>query len=299
MNENQASRTAQYMALFRAIESAGWPGHRLFDDPLAVEFLDASLRRVANAAKVPLVRELICRLIDYRWPGARTSAIARTRLIDDLLAQDLADGTRQVVILGAGFDCRAFRLPQIAQTRVFELDHPATQQAKRQVLVSRYLTLPSHVQLLPIDFNRQSLGEVLAGSKFDGTGSNSAVRTFFLWEGVTNYLTDTAVDATLRAIRAAAQDGRLVFTYVDRAVINSPESYPGGAALQKALSAAGEEWTFGFHPVELPDYLSARGFQLVEDTDSVTYRRRYLPARRRLLRGYEFYRLAVADFARE
>jgi O-methyltransferase involved in polyketide biosynthesis len=102
MNANQASTTAEYMALFRALESARPAGKRLFDDPFAQAFLRPWLRRVVTATRWPLVNATIARLIDARWPGARTSAIARTCFIDGEVRAALARGIEQVVILGAG-----------------------------------------------------------------------------------------------------------------------------------------------------------------------------------------------------
>jgi methyltransferase (TIGR00027 family) len=107
MRESQASRTAEFMALFRALESSRPAGQRLLYDPFAHHFLSPPLRAVTNIARVEIFHAMISRYIDARWPGARTSGIARTRLIDDLLNTAVHDGIWQVVPLGAGFDCRA------------------------------------------------------------------------------------------------------------------------------------------------------------------------------------------------
>ncbi len=123
MRAGEASRTAQYMALFRALESTRGPA-RLFDDPFACAFLPGGLRAVAHAARLPPVGELVRRCIDRRWPGVRTSAVARTRYIDDVVTGALRAGATQVVILGAGFDARAYRVPAMARAAVFEVDHP-------------------------------------------------------------------------------------------------------------------------------------------------------------------------------
>ena len=98
------------MALFRAQESALPERKRLFNDPFAVSFLGPMLRAVSRLFRVPLLRSLLARFIDARWPRARTSGIARTRLIDDWASDEVAGGAQQVLILGAGFDSRAWRL---------------------------------------------------------------------------------------------------------------------------------------------------------------------------------------------
>jgi methyltransferase (TIGR00027 family) len=108
------------MAYFRALESARPAARRLFYDPFAPNFLSRALRVAALIARAPFSAPLVDRYTDFRLPGARTSAIARTKLIDDSLLDALAAGISQVVILGSGFDCRAYRLPQLNRTPVFE-----------------------------------------------------------------------------------------------------------------------------------------------------------------------------------
>lgn len=290
MRPHQASRTTEYMALFRAIESVRPPASRLFTDPFAREFLRPSLRIATEMAQVPLVREVIPWIIDHRWPGARTSGVARTRFIDDVLVQALHDGVQQVVILGAGFDCRAYRLPGMDRVRVIEVDHPDTLRAKRERLEQLLGSTPDHVRFVAVDFNRQYLEDVLKAPAFD-----PICRTFFLWEGVTNYLTAPAVDATFRALRGLAEASLVLFTYVHKDVLDVPGVFEGTDNLNQTLQRAGEHWTFGFDPSELPDYLEHRGFRLVEDIGAAEYRTRYMKANRRMLRGYEFHRIALAE----
>jgi methyltransferase (TIGR00027 family) len=114
-------------------------------------------------------------------PGARTSAIARTRLIDDRLREAFGTGIKQVVILGAGFDCRSIRLPELSQATVFEVDHFDTLRVKRNCLTQIAPFANSSVHYVGIDFNRESVSEALEKAGFDGSRI-----TVFLWEGVTN-----------------------------------------------------------------------------------------------------------------
>src|SRR5690242_19653949 len=113
---NRASRTASQVALFRALESAR-PRDRLFDDPLAVRFLPPGYRVLARLARVRPVGRRLEAYIDTRWSGPRASAVARTRLIDDLVTDA---GARQALVLGAGYDSRAYRLNALAGLPVFE-----------------------------------------------------------------------------------------------------------------------------------------------------------------------------------
>jgi methyltransferase (TIGR00027 family) len=290
MKHPQASKTAEYNALFRAIESTRPATDRLFDDPFAPGFLRPSLRRVAALAHVPLLRPLIVGYIDRRWPGSRPSVIARTRFIDDALLQALRDGIDQVVILGAGFDSRAYRLPGIERARVFELDHPRTLAAKRQYLQQMLGMLPQQVVFGAIDFNQQRLAEVMQSSRFDMTR-----RAFFLWEGVTNYLTAQAVDTTLRCIGAAAPGSQLLFTYIHQGVLDGSRHFVGARQVARLLRRVDEPWTFGLAPAALPAYLEARGLRLIDDVGSLEYRARYMAPQGRHMRGYDFYRAALAQ----
>jgi methyltransferase (TIGR00027 family) len=295
VTDHDASRTAEYMALFRALESVRRPVRaRLFEDPFARGFLRPSLRSVVRLSRLPFGSSAVAWFIDWRWPGARASGIARTRLIDDALKDALRQGFSQVVILGAGFDCRAYRIRGIERTRVFEVDLPVTLAAKKDLLKRMLGELPTHVAFVEIDFNRQMLDEVMGAS-----GLDRRARTFFIWEGVTNYLTETAVDATLRYLAGAGALGsRILFTYIHRDVLQNPAGFVGAQKSVSMVERAGERWTFGIDPADLPSYLAKRGFELIEDVGSLEYRARYLKPSTLPMRGFEFYRAALAQIPR-
>src|SRR5262245_23523753 len=162
MMAERSSRTAEYMALFRALESCRRPAsERLFQDPLAGAFLGPPLRLLAGAARVPPMGRLLAAAIDRRWPGARPSGVARTRLIDDAVLPALREGVEQVVLLGYGFDARPYRLPGLLAARVFEVDHPATLARKQRLLLRRLGRLPENVALVAVDLDRDDLGAAL------------------------------------------------------------------------------------------------------------------------------------------
>lgn len=282
------SRTAEFMALFRALESAR--RRRLFTDPWASRFLSQPLRAIAALASFPPVNSAVSAFIDRRWPGARASGVARTRYLDDALRDAVREGAVQVVILGAGFDSRARRLPGIAGLQVFEVDHPDTSRTKQELLRRSPGGLPSHVAFVSIDFNREKLAAAMHRA-----GLDLAKRTVFLWEGVTNYLNDPAVDATFRYIATAASHSRVLFTYVHRDVLRQRSAFVGTSAVRALVQAVREPWTFGFDPADLPEYLEARGLRLISDIGAAQYRALYLGDRERRPVGYEFYRIAVAE----
>jgi len=287
---HKASRTAEFMALFRALESSRRPSMRLFNDPFAYLFLRPSLKCVVQLARVPLLGAGVPWFIDRRWPGALSSGVARTRLIDDYLSTSLHDGIDQVVILGSGYDCRAYRAVDTAHVRVFEVDHPITLSRKKEKLRRILGALPTSVTYVGMDFNRQSLRQVMQDS---GLAINR--RAFFIWEGVTNYLTERAVDEIFRYLGSeTAPESRIIFTYVHRGFLNGAVEFDGTRHLWKTLRRANEPWLFGIYPDCLPAYLAARGLDLRQDIGALAYRARYLGLSALQMKGYEFYRVAYA-----
>src|ERR1700722_1559108 len=112
MLTHQPSRTAEYMALFRAVETAEPPGRRLFEDPYAIPLLSGSLKFLAAVARISVIGKLVPAFLDLGWPYTRSSGVVRTRLIDDLVREAIHAGAQQLVLLGAGFDSRAYRLKE-------------------------------------------------------------------------------------------------------------------------------------------------------------------------------------------
>src|SRR5262249_8127092 len=154
--------------------------------------------------------------------GARTSAIARTRFIDDVVRARVDTGVRQLVILGAGFDCRAHRLAELRDSLVFEVDREETQRAKRDA-VTRMANARTDVIYVPVDVERDVIGDRLAAA-----GWQAEQPTAFLWEGVTNYLVESAVAAVLGWIGRAAAGSTVVFTYIHKGLLDGTAHFDGG-----------------------------------------------------------------------
>lgn len=281
------SRTAQYVALYRALESCERRRPRLFEDRFAEGFLSPRYRLLLKAAHVPVLHDWISRYADRRAPGARTNAIARTRLIDDVARRCAEQGVRQLVLLGAGFDCRAHRLPELSDSTVFEVDRAGTQSVKRALLGQA--PGAARVRYVPIDFLRDDVATALAGA-----GWRSAQPTLFVWEGVTNYLTESAVAGVLSWIGGTAEGSTLVMTYVHTGLLDGTITFEGGDRILENVRRLGEPWTFGLRPEEVAGFLARFGLELLEDVGADDYRRRYGLADDARRRGYAFYRLAVA-----
>lgn len=286
---DRISKTAGNMALIRSLELLKSPNKRLFADPYARQFVPAWQRTLLGPARLPLVRALLEGYFDWRAPGARSSGAARTRLIDDWVREALAAFGAQVVILGAGFDCRALRMKELANIPVFEVDRAAMIVRKERILGGRRQP-PSRICRLGVDFQKDNLGNQLAEA-----GWSVDRRTLFIWEGVTNYLDSRAIEAVFNFFaRDAATGSRIIFTYVHADVLNGRFVAPGVARLSAVLRAYGEPWKFGFKPEEVPAYLSKKGLRLLIDLGAAEYRQKYMPPVNKLV-GYEFYRAALAE----
>jgi methyltransferase (TIGR00027 family) len=289
MKTNEGSHIARLMATFRALESARPRGPRLFADPFAVHFLKQPTRFFIRAAeRSPTIQTCLANFIDQRWPGARPSGVARTAFIDNCLRQALAGGVEQVVILGAGYDSRAYRIDEMRRVRVFEVDRAETQRLKRRVLAQVLAPLSQQVSFVEIDFLRQTLREALSNAGFD-----PARKAFFVWEGVSHYLDSAAVDSTIRFVGSCAVGSGIAFTYIHRGLLDGSGSFSVNSNVTRLLERAGEPWKFGFYPEEVEPYLRARGLALVEDLGAVEYGARCMGASRDQMKGYEFYHVAV------
>ncbi|HLN41775.1 MAG TPA: SAM-dependent methyltransferase [Acidimicrobiales bacterium] len=287
--ESVASVTAETMALQRSFESHGARRRRLFTDPFADDFLRPSWRALATASGVPILRRLAVGVYDsVGGRGPRPSAVVRTKIIDDAV-NAAVPGHDQCVLLGAGYDTRAHRLTAMSGRRVFELDHPATQEVKRSVI--ERLGIDTHnITYVAVDFERDDLARRLVERGFDP--ESPAV---FVWEGVSQYLTKEAVDSTLDVVRRmAGHGGVLIATYVDRRALTEPSPFPEARRWIRAVARVGEPWIFGLLPEEASGFFAARGFVLQRDVSTLDASRDWLSDRSPRHWGSELYRVAIA-----
>jgi len=177
------------------------------------------------------------------------------------------------------------------KARVFELDHPNTLSMKIKHLKALFGYLPGYVSFVGVDFDRQDFSTMLLNSGFE-----RSIPTFFLCEGVMHYLTSEAVDMTLRLISSiSVQGSRLVFTYIHSGLLDGTANFGSMGRIPDTLRKSGETWTFGLRPEELRDFLAERGFSLITDLGSIEYRKHYMGAQGSHLKGFEFYRAALAE----
>jgi methyltransferase (TIGR00027 family) len=180
-----------------------------------------------------------------------------------------------VVLLGAGFDCRALRFGnELSAATVFEVDHPSTQNGKIKQLPAE--TMRTRVVYVGWDFARDDMTQLPARLHEQGLDPSLPVLT--IWEGVTMYLEPDSIESTVRAVRAfGAEQSLLAFTYIDRRSIGAPRGE--FKLMAKLVSQAGEPWRFGWEPEDVPFWFGARGFSLVSDASDAELATRFLPAR--------------------
>jgi methyltransferase (TIGR00027 family) len=264
MKQQQSSRSAEGVAGLRAIEAEKPEGERICYDPYAWAFAPAGIGFAISKWIIT------SGLYDRMAPGAVGFVAVRERYIDDYLKTCLEAGLDQVVILGAGFDTRAYRIPGIEKTSLFEIDHPATQAEKLKRLHKVVDPLPRHVTFLPVDFNTQTLNDRLLGSGYD-----EHAKTLFIWQGVTYFLTREGVDNTLAFIAAHSGPGSaVIFDYFYNEVFDDTTN--GYAkALRRAAQLSGEEYMFGIDRGQIEPFMAQRGFGEVQNLTLEELKQRY------------------------
>ncbi|MCU0683632.1 MAG: SAM-dependent methyltransferase [Polyangiaceae bacterium] len=269
MRQRLESQTSLGVAAFRALGSGGPPGRGGASDPVAARLLPAGLGpAVAALARAARGRAGAHRALGLVTLGLFDNVVLRTRRIDELLEGAAARGAAQIVLLGAGLDARAYRLQGLANALVFEVDHPATQAAKRRRLAGcAAVATAREVRFVAVDFERERLPDALEAAGFDATRPSA-----WVWEGVTMYLSEAARSSTLAALAALAAPGsEVLLTYMRPGDVGTP--------LRRAACAAAAlvgEPIRGFVEAEqLAAELEARGFRVLEDEGAEAWARRY------------------------
>jgi methyltransferase (TIGR00027 family) len=227
-------------------------------------------------------------------PGSLGAILCRTRYLDDVLKRSLAQGLDQVVILGAGFDSRAYRIAGMDRVRVFEVDLPGARELKQRRVAQVLGAVPAHVTLVGTDLDTHCLDAVLRSAGFQ-TGK----RTLFIWEGVTQYITAEAVSSTLECVAHVSGVGSaIVFTYVRRDLVDGSERTEWVEPFLTFAERVGSPWMCGLDPDTIEQYLSDHGLQLVSDVGAADYQDLYLKPLGREMSVFDGERVAYAKVLR-
>lgn len=241
------------------------------DDPIAPRLLRWGDGRVATA-RPKLLHPAVRFATERIMPGIYGFALARVKHMDLIVRQETAVGIDSLVILGAGYDTRSYRMQtELSGVQVFEVDHPATSRDKRRRLARALRSIPENVSFVEVDFTRQDLLEQLAAH-----GHRLSTRTLFLLSGVSMYLPEEAMLKLFGQVAAhGSERTSLLFDYIDADVLIEPDRFYGKEWLPYA-SKVGETPTWGIHPGGARGLLAAHGLSLVSDLDADELTARYL-----------------------
>lgn len=263
MEAARPSRTALRVAMRRAAHQLYDARPLIFEDPVAVSILGKEY--------LPEVERTQFKLHKPHSVALRAFLVARSRYAEDLLAHAVANGISQYVLLGAGLDTFAHRNPY-PHLHVFEVDHPATQQWKREQLAANNIATPASITYVPVDFEHQQLATQLAAA-----GHDASLTTFFAWLGVVPYLTQKAFRSTLALIASSPTGSGVVMDYGQpRAALPFLEQLAHDS-LASRVQLAGEPFQLFFTPSEMAGELAA--FRSIEDLGSKELNTRYFANR--------------------
>lgn len=282
MQDDLPSRTAYGVAMSRAAHQI-FDLPRVFEDPVALTIMGPKVIGGIRAAE---------RRFNGRYARAlRAFLVARSRIAEDALGEAVARGVRQYVVLGAGLDTFAHRNPHAGLgLRVFEVDHPATQEWKRQMISRAHLGSPESLVYVSVNFESQRLAEQLILNGFQAQQP-----TFFSWLGVTMYLSHEAIHETLRFVaQSRISRSGIVFDY-----LTLPPRYAllrrwGLRLLKRRVAAAGEPWRTFYAPAQLHRELTGLGFATVRDFGSDEINARFFDHADTRLRVGGFGRVVLA-----
>jgi methyltransferase (TIGR00027 family) len=255
------SKTAVYVTAARAVGAKDPDPQLRNPDYLAIKFLGPRERAVLPELPMDALDLDFDRAMKELGGYIVAVLTYRTKAFDAALLDALQDGARQVVVLGAGFDSRAYRFQsQLGDVRFMEVDYGPTQAYKKQRLGEILDVIPSNVSFVPMDFTKDNLLEQLRNA-----GYSEQQKTFFLWEGVTYYLPESAVKDTLHFARDhSAAGSRIAFDYfgANNPAINNP---------LHLYARWGEPYLFGFPNSSAREYVQQEGLGVLSDTPGLEY----------------------------
>jgi methyltransferase (TIGR00027 family) len=270
MNKKGASKMAELIALHRFAESRKPEDERICCDPYAVYF--SNPETLAFAASNPEKTKEMSEYYERLFPGLGNSVRARVRYFDDFVKNSLEEGLKQLVILGAGYDTRAYRIEGLkGKVRVFEVDHPDTQSVKIEKIKKIFGYLPDHVTYVPVDFETENLGERLVSQGYD-----RLLKTLFLMEGLVMYIPPEAVDETLSFIvQNSGKESAILFDYYPESLVDGSCESEVGKNIHNYLVQSGEPLKFGIKEGMVEPFLTERGFSRVKDVTAEEYKKMY------------------------
>lgn len=263
------SKTAETIAMVRVSESRKPENERICYDPHAIHFISQEV--LDFAVHNPETYKAFVARNERLVPGASNSIVARVRYFDDMVKSSISDGLEQLVILGAGYDTRAYRIEGLSKIRVFEVDHPATQSIKIEKITEIFGSLQDHVKHVPTDFEIDEFGQRLLES-----GYNKSLKTLFIMEGLLMYLSPEIVEEILSFIvHNSGKGSAIIFDYIPLSVVDGTCEIEAGQNWRKGVTEVGEPFLFGIKDGEIQSFLVQRGFTKIKNMTSEDYKKAY------------------------
>ena len=269
MQHHQPSSTAETIAMHRAAEAMRPEDQRICYDPLAIHFISPQL---LGRFKNPIRRAIARWVLNFFFPGVNGAIVARVRFMDDYLKACIEKGLEQLVIIGAGYDTRAYRfdLPD-NRLRVFEVDRSATQKAKIGKLKSFLPDIPGHVSFVSMDIEKKNLEDKLPAAGYDPDK-----KTLFIMEGLVMYLTKAVVGELLTFIDSYSGKGSsVVFDYLPESMVDGSVRAREGRSMYRFVVKQGEPFRFGMAPEQMGQFLSDKGFVHISNRPATDFKDAY------------------------
>ncbi len=269
-NREGPSQMAEGIAMQRFAESSKEEDERICYDPYAIHFIRPEI--IEFGKKHPEEAKELIENTERLFPGLSSSIMARVRYFDDFVKKSIKDGLEQLVILGAGYDTRAFRIEELKENvNIFEMDHPNTQGFKIEKIKEIFGSTPGNVVYVPVDFEKEKIGEKLIENGFIGSK-----KTLFILEGLVMYIPPESVAEIFLFInKNSAKGSRVIFDYYPQSVVDGTSKLEIGQNIRNHLVKIGEPLQFGIKEQEMENFLKEFGFSSIENVTSEDYKKAY------------------------
>jgi len=269
MGEKDPTKMALQIAGLRANETHLPENERVFEDPYAEYFFDDETRKLFK--DTALVKAELAKY-EQMMPGVNGAIVARIKFIDEYLMDCIKNGLKQLVIIGAGYDTRAYRIDIVKENvRVFEVDHPVTQEIKVSKISAIFGSTPDHVVYVPVVFGADRLDQ-----KLFENGYNPESKTLFIVEGLLMYIPSVAVDGLLSFITNASGPGSaIVADYFSTSVVEGTSTLKETQVLRKFVESEGSSLQFGIEEGKIEEFFIQRGFHQVTNVATAECKEKY------------------------
>ncbi len=257
------AKMAEGIAMLRAYESSKPEDERICYDPYAIHFINPKILEYAakhrNEANTTVENN-------------SGSIVARVRYFDDFVKKLIENGLEQLVIFGAGYDTRAYRIEELKEkVKVFELDHPGTQSFKMEKIKEIFGSIQEHIVFVPVDFEKETFSE-----KLFSKGYNRSLKTLFIMEGLLMYITPNSVAETLSFIAENSGKGSaVIFDYFPESVVDGTNKLKIAQDIRNFAIQQGEPLQFGIKDGEFEEFLNTFGFSNIQNVTSEDYKKAY------------------------